>query len=212
MPEALIWGASGGIGAALTRHLKAQGWTVYGAARTEDKAPSEQDLIVSFDAGRPDSIAQAVYSIAQQTNKVDLVVYAAGGLISSPLEKLSPEDWRAIMDANLNGAFYAINASLNLLTDGHVMVLGAYVDKVTFPRMGAYVSAKAALEPLVTIFQKENRKFKFTLVRLPAVDTDFWQNVPFKKPETALSPDEVARAIEAHYQQGASGTLDIPHG
>lgn len=212
MPSVLIWGASGGIGVALAEKFKAQGWQVYGAARNEDDAPATLDAVFPFDAAQPASIEQAVYSVAQHTDTVDLVIYAAGGTVSALLDKLTLDQWRAVMDANLNGVYYAVKASLSLLKEGHVMVLGAYVDKIMFPRMGAYIAAKAAIEPLVTIFQKENRKQRFTLVRLPAVDTDFWENAPFKKPQGILTPQDVAERIYAYHVSGQSGLLEIPHG
>lgn len=212
MPSILIWGASGGIGATLADKFKAEGWQVYGAVRNEDKAPAVLDAVFAFDAAHPISIEQAVYSVAQHTDTVDLVVYAAGGTVSALLDKLTLDQWRAVMDANLNGMYYAVKASLNLLKEGHVMVLGAYVDKIMFPRMGAYIAAKAAIEPLLTVFQKENRKQRFTLVRLPAVDTDFWENAPFKKPQGILTPQYVANLIYAYHGSGQSGTLEIPHG
>ncbi len=212
MPSVLIWGASGGIGAALVDKFKGEGWQVYGAARNEDNVPAALDAVFPFEAAQPTSIEQVVYSVAQHTDTVDLVIYAAGGTVSGLLDKLTLEQWRAVMDANLNGVYYAVKASLNLLKDGHVMVLGAYVDKIMFPRMGAYIAAKAAIEPLLAIFQKENRKQRFTLVRLPAVDTDFWENAPFKKPQGILTPQHVADLIHAYHISGQNGILEIPHG
>jgi NAD(P)-dependent dehydrogenase (short-subunit alcohol dehydrogenase family) len=210
MPTAIIWGASGGIGSALVRTLKADGWRVLAAARDDARIPDAADQSVHFDAADLFSIQQAIMAFAQDAEAVDLVIYAAGGLVASPLEKQSAQDWEAVMAANLTGVFLTIQASLSLASkEAAFIVLGAYIEKITLPRMGAYVAAKAALEPLLTIFQKEHRKLKFTLARLPAVDTPFWANVPFRLPEYALKPDTVAQALLDHYANGGSGVLDL---
>lgn len=210
MPNALIWGASGGIGSALAHHLKVNGWNVYGAARDEDRLSDTLDGRFTFEAGDPFSIQQACHMLGQQIESLDLSVYAAGGIQSATLEKTSIEQWHAVMDANLTGAFLTTQAVVPLMSkEGHIMLIGAHTEKITLPRMAVYTAAKTALEPLVTIFQKENRKLKFTLVRPPAIDTPFWQNAPFKLPETALKPQQVAEAILNHYQSGNSGVLEL---
>ncbi len=210
MPEALIWGASGGIGGALVKHLKSNGWRVFAAARQEDKIPEEADLKYTFDATKEATIRDTATLIAHETDGLNLVVYAAGGLIPNPLEKLSPEEWSAIMAANLDGAYLTARSSINLLNKGgQMMFISAYVEKITLPRMGAYAIAKAGLETLVPVLQKENRKLKMTLVRPPAVATPFWENVPFNLPENALKPGDVAKSMLEHYHSGKDGVLNL---
>ncbi len=210
MPEALIWGASGGIGSALVSLLKSQGWRVYAAARDEQRVPSEADLVCSFDASDDFSIQQAALQVAQEAGSLDLVVYAAGGLVAATVDSFDASTWKAVLDANLNGAQRAARESIHLLREGgHMMFLGAYVDKITLPKFGAYAAAKAGLEPLVAILQKENRKLKFTLARPGAVDTPFWANVPFSLPKTASTPEAIAQALLSRFESGESGLLDL---
>lgn len=210
MPDALIWGASGGIGSALAMLLKGRGWRVFAAARDERKIPAGMDETYSFEAGDPYSFDAVSIAVAQASDGLDLVVYAAGGLIAQTMDSLEARAWRDVMDANLNGVWLAAKASAHTLREGsHFMVLGAHVDKITLPRFGAYAAAKAGLEPLLAILAKEHRKFKFTLVRPGAVDTRFWANVPFKLPAGAAQPSAVAEAILAHYEGGMAGTLDV---
>lgn len=210
MPVGVIWGASGGIGSALVRGLKAQGWTVCGIARDSGRIPPEADACFEFEAGDAYSIKQAAYAVAQQAEAVDLVVYAAGAMRASTVEAFSPADWTAVMDANLTGAARAAAASIPLLREGGALVLiGAYVDKITLPRFSAYAAAKAGLAVLADVLAKENRKLKVTLVRPGAVDTPFWSNVPFKLPAGAQSADAVAAAIIEHCNAGRAGALDL---
>jgi 3-oxoacyl-[acyl-carrier protein] reductase len=210
MADVLIWGASGGIGQALVNAFHQAGWRVFAAARDELAIPDEAEFTYPFDASDEDSIAGVVTLCAHQTDGMDAVIYAAGGIIANPLDKLDRDHWHAVMDANLNGAYLAARSSLNLLNkSGHMVFIGAYVHKITLPRFGAYTTAKAGLESMVTILQKENRKLNITLVRPPAVDTPFWENVPFNLPDGALQPAQVADAILTHCQGDKGGELDL---
>lgn len=130
--------------------------------------------------------------------------------MNAKMESIGADNWHDIMNVNLNGAYLGVESVLHLVPKGgHVVVIGAYTHKVTLPRFGAYVTAKAALEPMITVFAKENRKRHFTLVRPPAVDTPFWENVPVKLPDSALAPAHVAQKIIAHVENGDSGLLDL---
>jgi NAD(P)-dependent dehydrogenase (short-subunit alcohol dehydrogenase family) len=210
MPEALIWGASGGIGAALVRRLKADGWLVFAAARDERRIPSEADHTYPFDALQAYTIQPIPMQIASQSDGFDLMVYAAGAMASGTVEQMPVDSWMQVIGANLNGAYLTTQACLPLMKPGgHIMFIGAYVDHVTLPRMGAYAAAKAGLEPLVTVMQKENRKLKFTLLHPGPVDTPFWQSVPFSLPKNARPPEAIAEAMLSRYHAGESGLLDL---
>jgi 3-oxoacyl-[acyl-carrier protein] reductase len=210
MPTALIWGASGGIGSALVNHLHANGWVVYAAARHTENVPSAAREVFHFNAAKPDTYKEIALILAQEGIALDLVVYAAGGIQASKLEDLGADSWRAVLDANLTGAYLGVQSVLHLVPKGgHVMVIGAYVDKVMLPKFGAYTTAKAGLEPMMAIFSKENRRKRFTLVRPPAVDTAFWGNVPFNLPDGALSAQTVAGAVLEHYHSEGEGMLDL---
>jgi len=74
MPEALIWGASGGMGAALVRLLKREGWLVFAAAREERRIPIEADYTFAFDALQPHTIQSIPMQIASQSEGLDMMV------------------------------------------------------------------------------------------------------------------------------------------
>ena len=208
--DALIWGASGGIGRALVRTLKSQGWQTFAAARNLSRIPTEADAMYHFDATVPGTINEAQLLIAEDSQGLDLIVYAAGNLRTELLAKTASEDWLAVMNANLTGAFLTATRSLYMLKEGgHMMFMGAYVDHVTLPKMAAYAAAKAGLETMVAVLRKENRRHRFSMVRPGAVDTSFWEKAPFRKPADAKSPEAVAQAILAHYHAGINGDLNL---
>jgi 3-oxoacyl-[acyl-carrier protein] reductase len=208
--KALIWGASGGIGGALTSLLVQQGWAVYAAARTESRIPSGTAMTCAFDCEKPETFKEVSLVVAMETSGIDLVVYAAGGITASQADEFDAPAWLSVMNANLNGAQAAARVSLNLLREGgHMMFIGAHVDKLMLPRFSAYAAAKAGLVPLTTILQKENRKLKVSLVKPGAVDTPFWANVPFNLPAGAASPQAIAAAILQQYEANGSGELNL---
>ena len=183
---------------------------MFGAARDFTQIPPEVDGEALFQTGDPSSIERVVLLVAQASEGSDLVAHAAGGLEAGALRTLPGHAWSQVLESNLSGAQRAAAASLNLLRDGgHMMFFGAYGDHLILPKMGAYASAKAGLEPMVRILAKENRGHKFTLIRPGAVDTPFWKQAPFSLPKNAKSPDEVVSALLAHYHAGSRGELNL---
>ncbi len=210
MPNALIWGASGGIGSALVEVLKEDGWQVAAAARTIEHIPELADASYEFDAADPQSVEQVAFFVAQEMPEVDLVVYAVGDLAYEKLDRMEHDGWQATLQSNLGGAFLVAQSSLNLLKQGgHLVFIGAYLDHLQLPKMGAYAVAKAGLEQLANLLAKENRKLNVTLVRPGAVDTAFWEQVALRKPADAKAPQEVAAAILEQFTSGGSGSLDL---
>jgi NAD(P)-dependent dehydrogenase (short-subunit alcohol dehydrogenase family) len=198
------------MGQALINQLNSTGWRVFAASRDVEAIPAGVYERYRFDAANPGTIKDIAIDLAHQTNGLDLWVYAAGELQADLLGKMSPQTWSAVLDSNLTGAFLTISHTVHLLNEGaQAAFIGAYIDHLILPKMGAYAVAKAGLEPLVSVLQKENRKINFTLVKPGAVATDFWQDAPFKMPADAKSPDIVAQAIFDQYEQGARGVLAL---
>jgi NAD(P)-dependent dehydrogenase (short-subunit alcohol dehydrogenase family) len=198
------------MGRALVQQLVGEGWRVFAAARETERIPDGVYRSYQFDATNRSSLKDIAIDLAHETSGLDLWVYAVGGLQAEVLRKMSDGSWAEVLDSNLGGAFMAINQTIHLINEGgQAAFIGAYIDHLILPKMGAYAVAKAGLETLVDVLQKEQRKVNFTLVKPGAVDTPFWQNAPFKMPGNAKSPEAVAEAIVAQYQQGARGVLAL---
>jgi len=210
MLDALIWGAAGGMGQALVHHLNNAGWRVFAASRDKEAIPDGVYERYRFSATDYSAIRDIAIDLAHQTSGLDLWVYAAGELKADLLSRMSPDDWSAVLDSNLNGAFLTISQTVHLIKDGgQAAFIGAYVDHLIMPKMGSYAVAKAGLEPMISVLQKENRKVNFTLVKPGAVATDFWKNAPFRMPTNAKSPDIVAQVIVTQYENRQRGILAL---
>jgi NAD(P)-dependent dehydrogenase (short-subunit alcohol dehydrogenase family) len=207
---ALVWGATGGIGRAITQRLTADGWQVVAFSRHPDELDGIAAYALEADVADPFSVQRAVTAASQEAGEASLFVYAAGDIISEPAGNMTPAMWRRILDANLSGAFLAVHHSLPLLTaDAPLVFLGAVSERLRLPGLSAYVAAKAGLEAFAEVLRKEERKRRVILVRPGAVNTAFWQKVPFRMPANALSPEGVAQKVVAAVESGREGTLDL---
>ena len=175
MPDALIWGASSAMVQPYIVLLQEAGWRIFAAARDEAGIPDGVFERYEFAANDRRSIRSIAIDVAQQTDGLDLWLYAAGSLQADLLRQMDPESWTDVLDANLNGAYYTIHQTVHLLNEAaQLFFIGAYVDHLILPKMGAYAVAKAGLETLAAVLQKEQRRLNVTLVKPGAVATPFW--------------------------------------
>jgi 3-oxoacyl-[acyl-carrier protein] reductase len=131
---ALVTGTAQGIGAAIAKALDRCGATVHEVDRdTVDVADSEQVAV-----------------LASQIGRVDILVNNAGGVVGQvgrPLEKVSDEDWRAVVDANLTSTFVCTRAfvpGMKAAGYGRIVNISSGAGRsVSLTGIQAYASAKA---------------------------------------------------------------------
>ena len=210
MKNALIWGAAGGIGRALTDALLALNWQVLVIARDASLLDLAADHRFDADLSDSFSVQNAVRSASFEVDQVDFWVYAAGDITSARVGDMAPDTWQRIMDANLNGVHLATHYSLPLLANNaHLFYLGAVSERLRLPGLAAYAAAKAGLEAYAEALRKEQRGRHVTVVRPGAVATPFWDKVPMRLPKDAASPEKVAKRILEAYDEGHSGLLNL---
>ena len=214
MQTALIWGADGEIGRELVDTLSKRGWRVLGIAR--GAAALSNMGIESYRAElscEADVAAAALWAAQQSEGAVNLWVYTAGDIgdvVYKSLAKTTASEWERIFGANVTGAHLAVTHSLALVpSGGHLVFIGAYVDRIMLPKLGAYAASKAALDAYVTVLAKEVRDRRVTNVRVGAVDTPLWRKAPFRLPKGAHTPGDVAAAVLRAYAEGHKGNLDL---
>ncbi len=207
---ALIWGAAGGIGRAIARKLRDEGWQVIGVSRHGDDLAGVADFAFAADVADPFAVQRAVLAAGQEAGEAHLFIYAAGDIAAEPAARMTPAVFRRILDANLLGAYNAVHHSLPLLAaDAPLVFIGAVSERMRLPGLSAYAAAKAGLEAFAEALRKEERKRRVIVVRPGAVNTEFWQKVPFKMPGTALAPDALAEKVLEAVNAGRQGVLDL---
>ena len=111
MPRvALVTGGSRGIGAAISKALKAAGYGVaatYAGNDEKAKAFTAETGIKTYkwDVGHYDDCRKGVGQVEAELGPIDVLVNNAGITRDAPFHKMTPEHWSAVIDTNLTGLF-----------------------------------------------------------------------------------------------------------
>lgn len=161
----LIIGGSRGIGAAVAQDAARAGSRVAYTARTPC-AEQEQALAAlgaevlfeALDCTNAEGVQAFAARVADAWGGIDNLVYNAGFTSPLPFADLAPEEWRRVVDINLNGAYYALRAVTGLMADaggGAIVLIGSAAVVAGGGGRADYVSAKAGLEGLNRAICKE---------------------------------------------------------
>jgi len=148
---ALVTGGGTGIGAAIARRLRADGYDVCITGRRREPldavAGETGALPVQGDTGDPGDAEQAVAAAKEAFGRLDVLVCNAGIGLSGTVEEQSPEGWDAVLRTNLTGAFLACRAAMPELvrTKGSIVTISSDAGLRVAPRSSAYCTAKAGL-------------------------------------------------------------------
>jgi 3-oxoacyl-[acyl-carrier protein] reductase len=209
MKTALILGA-GGVGRAIAMRLKADDVRVLLVGRSTAAAEELGVEGTAVDLASESDVRAMCLWVAQLGVSLDLVVVASGDMAGRTMDETSVAELSALMANNVNPVFFALTQVTPLLApEAHRVVLGAYVDRLAFPKLGPYAAAKAAVDALVRVALKEQRSLKTTMLRLPAVDTPLWKKAPFPLPKGALTAAGVAESVVTVWREGKVGVVDL---
>lgn len=209
MKNAIIWGAAGGIGKALTKKLVNENFTVVAVSRHPTEMKLVTPHVIATDVTQSSQVIAAARMAGEMVPAFDLFLYTAGDIASTKVGEMTTLDWNRILAANLTGAFLTSQASLPFLApEARMIFIGAIHERLRLPGLSAYAAAKAGLEAFAETLRKETRR-KTLLVRPAAVDTNFWSKVPFSMPGNALTPETLADQIHAAILDGKDGLLDL---
>lgn len=166
----VVFGGTGGLGQAICRDFARQGRKVaftFRAAR-EKAATLAQSLGVDslhaqIDLTQADAVKAFVTQAQEKFGRVDAVVYASGPDIAQPyVGDITAEQWRATIDADLNGFFNVVQASLPVFRAqkaGALVALTAAATQHYPARDSLSAVPKAAIEQLVVAVAKEEGRY-----------------------------------------------------
>jgi len=111
---ALVTGGSRGIGAAISKALKAEGHTVAATYAGNDEAAAkftEETGIKTYkwNVGSYEDSKAGIAKVEEDLGPIDIVVANAGITRDAPFHKMSPEQWQEVIDTNLTGVFNTIH-------------------------------------------------------------------------------------------------------
>lgn len=205
----LLVGGYGGIGEVATRLLVAHGASVAIAGRSQEKAEALAGEVGGIgkrvDLADVSSIDALVGAVSEELGGVDALVNLAGIDVEAPAERFPEEDWQAMLDVNLSGAFRlsrAVAAPMIDAGEGGRIVHFSSTRSVAGGRRGfaAYAAAKAGLNGLVRQLATEWGKYGITV---NAVGPGF---VPTELVEHAVQDERFVAMMLNRIPMGRFGT------
>jgi NADP-dependent 3-hydroxy acid dehydrogenase YdfG len=142
---ALITGASGGIGAAVTQRLHDAGASVGLLSRRGEDLGLERGLGLACDVRDRAAVARATDEVVDRFGRLDIVVANAGVGAYGPFLELDPGQLEAMIDVNLKGTLYTAAAALPHLIaagGGDFVALGSVAGLRAFPGEAVYNASK----------------------------------------------------------------------
>jgi NAD(P)-dependent dehydrogenase (short-subunit alcohol dehydrogenase family) len=160
---ALVTGATQGIGAAIARRLANEGASVAVNGLTHDERMSKVVVdIAGFpaagDISDPDAVAKLVDDIETTRGPIDILVCNAAYMTMAPFGDHDEEDWWKIIDTNLAGTFYLIQAVLPGMRrsgGGNIVIIASEWGVIGWPEATAYSASKAGLIALTKTLGRE---------------------------------------------------------
>jgi short-subunit dehydrogenase len=135
-----------------------------------------------------------LYEMPNKINKkYDLIIYAVGDIIWKRIKDITLEDIEKVFKPNAFGFFILAKVLSQTLDEkGKVLIIGANIDRVTFPFLSLYSASKAALRTFVDVCKTEMQLISFYLIEPDEIDTPLRKKIPIK-PGNPKSPKDFAR-------------------
>jgi NAD(P)-dependent dehydrogenase (short-subunit alcohol dehydrogenase family) len=174
MPDryALITGGGSGIGRAAALALMQAGWHVALVGRrlpaleeTAALGVAGKSLCLACDVGVAAEVRAAFATVKSAFGRLDLLFNNAGrGARGVPLDELKLEEWQAVVDANLTGAFLCTQEAFKIMKaqvprGGRIINNGSISAHVPRPNSAPYTSTKHAMTGLTKSTSLDGRAF-----------------------------------------------------
>ncbi|MBH3270253.1 SDR family oxidoreductase [Serratia marcescens] len=159
---ALITGGTSGIGLETARQFIAEGATVAITGRSQSaleaagQALAGKALLLLSDAGDIPQQRDLAQRLGQRWPRLDVLYINAGDVTHRPLQEWDEQSYQRLMDINLKGPFFLIQALLPLLANpSSVILCGSVSAHIGLPQSSAYAASKAGLLSLARTLSGE---------------------------------------------------------
>jgi NAD(P)-dependent dehydrogenase (short-subunit alcohol dehydrogenase family) len=141
---------------------QAAGWRDIDSVADEVRALARRALAVVSDVSDADAVATLAHQVLEELGRVDIVVNNAGAARGDdrvPVVDLPIEQWRTVIDVNLNGTFYMSRTfARHLVTQGDggsIVNISSIGGKMMAARTAAYAASKAGIHALTCAMASE---------------------------------------------------------
>ena len=171
---AIVTGAGTGVGKSAALALLREGYSVTLAGRraeplentvTEAGPDGSRTLVVPTDVGKPDAVKALFAATQQNFGRLDLLFNNAGiGAPPIPMEDLTYDQWQAVVDVNITGAFLCTQEAFRMMKSqdpmgGRIINNGSISAHVPRPNSAPYTATKHAMTGLTRSASLDGRKY-----------------------------------------------------
>ena len=217
---AIVTGAGTGIGKHSAWALMNEGFACVLAGRREEllqetakqgEASGSASLVVPTDVSDPASVSALFAKTKEAFGRLDLLFNNAGlGAPAIPLEELSVEQWKKVVDINLTGSFLCTQQAFKIMKDqdprgGRIINNGSISAHAPRPNSAPYTSTKHAITGLTKSTSLDGRKYDIACGQidignaLTEMTQRMTEGVPQADGSIAIEPtmdvEDVARAV-----------------
>jgi NAD(P)-dependent dehydrogenase (short-subunit alcohol dehydrogenase family) len=217
---ALVTGAGSGIGRATALALAREGYSVVLAGRRREALEetlalagdsAARAIVVPADVTDPASVRSLFVQIKKSFNRLDLLFNNAGtGAPPIPLEDLSFDQWRRVVDVNLTGPFLCTQEAFRIMKEqspqgGRIINNGSISAYAPRPNSAPYTATKHAITGLTKSTALDGRKYDIACgqIDIGNAETDMTAKMKTGVPqangtivsEPTMNVENVARAV-----------------
>jgi 3-oxoacyl-[acyl-carrier protein] reductase len=206
---ALVTGGTRGIGEAIARRLAADGFQVFVSGRTEESARAAAERFAKdgipiqalvADARREEDQKRLVETVAREAGRLDVLVNNAGIGRFDPVDRLSTQSFREVIETNLFGPFYAIRHAAPLMKKGgggFIVNIASLAGVNAFAGGAAYNASKFGLLGLsdASMLDLRHEGIRIAAVLPGSVATEWTHSHGNQDRSWMLSPEDVAEAV-----------------
>ena len=202
---AVVTGGNRGIGRGIVEALAGEGARVVLTARAGEAAARAAREVgsgaigIACDVRSHEAVRALFREVERAAGGLDILVNNAGIGIFSPVAEMSPEDWRAVIEPNLNGVYYCCHEAIPLMRKrggGYIFNLSSLAGRNAFPSAAAYNASKFGLNGFSEALMQEVRYdgIRVSYLMPGSVATEFGRGAQAKE-GWALQPADVAAVV-----------------
>lgn len=208
--SAIVTGGSKGIGYAVAEALAAAGCNVMISARHADEVEHAAHTLsdqhpgsvvgIVCDVREHDAVRRMIAATVERFGRLDVLVNNAGVGKFAPMGDLAPDDWRQVIQTNLDGVFYCCHEAIPHLRqqdDSWIINIASLAGKNPFAGGAAYNASKFGLVGFSEALMLDVRHLgiRVNYIMPGSVATHFNDHTPNAQDDWKIQPEDVAELV-----------------